>query len=103
MSREYLLKAVRLADGQAKLAAEVRRYMSGDCKITQAYISQWLNPDKVKCEVPPPEYVIAIAQAVGWRITPHELRPDIYPHPTDGMPKAPECNSNQSQPMKKAA
>ena len=88
MSRENLLKAVQFADGQARLAAEVRRYMPEDCKITQAYISQWLNPAKVKCEVPPPEYVISISQAVGWRVTPHQLRPDIYPNPSDGMPRS---------------
>ncbi len=99
MSRESLLKAVQFAGGQAKLVEGVRRYMPSDCKITQAYISQWLNPEKVKCEVPPPEYVIPIAQAVAWRITPHELRDDIYPHQTDGMPRtmlrhfgtSPEC------------
>lgn len=62
--------------------------MGPKCKVTQAYISQWLNPEKVKCEVPPPEYVIAIAKAVGYAVTPHELRRDIYPHPDDGMPRS---------------
>ncbi|MBL2607392.1 Cro/Cl family transcriptional regulator, partial [Klebsiella pneumoniae] len=22
-----------------------------------------------------------------WQVTPHELRPDLYPNPTDGLPK----------------
>lgn len=34
----------------------------------------------------PPERVIALARATGFRITPHQMRPDIYPLPTDGIP-----------------
>jgi DNA-binding transcriptional regulator YdaS (Cro superfamily) len=32
------------------------------------------------------ERVIAISMATNWQVTPHELRPDIYPHPQDGLP-----------------
>ncbi len=32
------------------------------------------------------ERVIPIASATGWRITPHALRPDLYPNPGDGLP-----------------
>ena len=34
----------------------------------------------------PGERVIAIAMATGWKVTPHRLRPDLYPHPEDGLP-----------------
>lgn len=30
--------------------------------------------------------VIQVAEATGWKKTPHELRPDLYPHPFDGLP-----------------
>ena len=36
----------------------------------------------------PHSEVLSIAAATGWTITPHELRPDIYPHPDDGLPVA---------------
>ncbi|HFU0596181.1 TPA: transcriptional regulator [Escherichia coli] len=35
----------------------------------------------------PGELVVKVAMAVEWRVTPHELRPDLYPNPTDGLPK----------------
>ena len=31
--------------------------------------------------------VIEVCIATGWRITPHELRPDLYPNPEDGLPR----------------
>ena len=34
----------------------------------------------------PAERVIPICEIVNWKVTPHELRPDIYPIPTDGIP-----------------
>lgn len=33
-----------------------------------------------------PINVIPVCAATGWQITPHELRPDIYPNPSDGLP-----------------
>ncbi|CAM6348398.1 MULTISPECIES: transcriptional regulator [Enterobacter] len=33
----------------------------------------------------PAERVLTIFRATG--ISPHELRPDLYPNPTDGLPK----------------
>lgn len=32
------------------------------------------------------ERVIPVARATGWQITPHELRPDLYPYLADGLP-----------------
>lgn len=34
----------------------------------------------------PPDRVIRVAESTGWSITPHQLRPDIYPNPCDGLP-----------------
>nr|WP_319923575.1 YdaS family helix-turn-helix protein [Marinobacter nauticus] len=33
-----------------------------------------------------PANVISVCASTGWRVTPHEARPDIYPNPTDGLP-----------------
>lgn len=35
----------------------------------------------------PAEKVIALCAADGWEVTPHQLRPDLYPHPDDGLPR----------------
>ncbi|MBJ3726804.1 helix-turn-helix domain-containing protein, partial [Salmonella enterica subsp. enterica serovar Corvallis] len=32
----------------------------------------------------PPNYIFPIFKMTG--VTPHELRPDLYPNPTDGLP-----------------
>lgn len=34
----------------------------------------------------PPERVIALCGLCSWSVTPHELRPDIYPSRDDGLP-----------------
>ena len=83
MSKETLQKAVDLAGGQVHLARGIKERLP-DTKIGQVHVWGWLN--SVKMEVPPAEAVIAIADTVGWRITPHELREDIYPNVADGMP-----------------
>ncbi|MEQ6971263.1 transcriptional regulator [Pectobacterium actinidiae] len=38
-----------------------------------------------KNEVPPSE-VLSLCSCVDWVVTPHELRPDIYPNQRDGLP-----------------
>ncbi|MGL9721650.1 transcriptional regulator [Symbiopectobacterium sp.] len=34
----------------------------------------------------PPKKVINLCKALEWQVTPHELRPDIYPNPMDALP-----------------
>lgn len=45
-------------------------------------VSRWKNRYK---GVVPHDRVLAIFNITG--VTPHELRPDLYPNPTDGVPK----------------
>jgi len=35
----------------------------------------------------PHDMVIPVCDACGWAVTPHELRPDLYPNKADGIPK----------------
>ncbi|HDX8328470.1 YdaS family helix-turn-helix protein [Raoultella ornithinolytica] len=35
----------------------------------------------------PANRVIPLCKVLGWIITPHQMRNDIYPNPTDGLPK----------------
>ena len=46
----------------------------------QQNVSRWLN-NRI-----PAERVIPFCDLLGWEVTPHELRPDLYPKPTDGLP-----------------
>lgn len=74
MSTNYLLQAIDICGGQVALGKSIGK--------TQATISSWINRKNRKIS---PEFVIAIAKATDFKITPHQLRPDIYPHPHDGM------------------
>lgn len=35
----------------------------------------------------PGEEVLRTSEALEWRVTPHDLRPDLYPNPDDSLPK----------------
>lgn len=83
MSKASLQKAVRLAGGQKALGEGIRSRIPGS-RVGQAHVSGWLN--SVKIEVPPADVVLAIADFLEYRMTPHDLRPDLYPNPTDAMP-----------------
>lgn len=84
MDKTSLIKSVQLAGGQVALAAKVRARIPGS-KVAQAYVWAWLHSNK--SPMPPAEYVLAICDSVEWQVTPHELRPDIYPNPLDAMPQ----------------
>lgn len=70
-----LEKIIDIADGQIGL-----HRLTG---IKQSTISAWLNRFNHQVGT---IYVIKVCEAVNFEITPHELRPDIYPHPQDGLP-----------------
>ncbi|WP_333710344.1 transcriptional regulator [Malikia spinosa] len=46
--------------------------------LSRGAVSQW---DKV-----PVDKVLRVCDLTSWQVTPHELRPDIYPNPSDGLP-----------------
>lgn len=83
MCKTTLQQAVRLAGGQAHLARGIRSRIPGS-RIGQVTVWGWLNG--AKSEVPPAETVIPICETIAWRMTPHELRPDLYPNACDGLP-----------------
>lgn len=45
-------------------------------------VFNWIKKDKV-----PAERVIQLCQLGRWEISPHQLRPDLYPNELDGLPK----------------
>ncbi len=48
--------------------------------VAQPVVSHWRKRGV------PAERVLAIAGATTWKVRPHDLRPDIYPNPSDGLP-----------------
>lgn len=74
MATTALKKAVSLLGGQTALARA--------CDVKQAYIWNWLNRDGRT----PAEYVLDVSKATNYEVTPHDLRPDIYPNVSDGLP-----------------
>lgn len=69
-----LTKAIKTAGTASKLAV-----MLG---IKPMSVSRWKN--RYQGTVPA-DRVLQIYGVTG--VTPHELRPDLYPNPTDGLPK----------------
>ncbi len=64
--------AIDHAGSQQKLAEQVG--------VTQQAISKWLR-DGISAD-----FVIPVARAVDFAVTPHDLDPELYPHPEDGLP-----------------
>ncbi|MCP5756745.1 helix-turn-helix domain-containing protein, partial [Klebsiella pneumoniae] len=42
----------------------------------------------------PPRFVLKLCEFVGWVVTPHELRPDLYPSKLDGITRL-ECGTER--------
>jgi DNA-binding transcriptional regulator YdaS (Cro superfamily) len=85
MNKNSLLKVVEICGGQVALAAILA---TDEYPIKQAHVWGWLNKNT---DGIPAIHVIKACQCVNWQVTPHELRPDIYPHPEDGLPNDMRC------------
>jgi len=77
-----LSEIINRANGQTALAEKLKA-IKPESKIRQGHINNWLRRGK---GIVPPEWVLPVCQADDWQATPHELRSDLYPHPTDGLP-----------------
>lgn len=49
--------------------------------VSQAMVSKWVQGDPVASEK-----VLKLAKVSEYKLTPHAIRPDLYPHPNDGLP-----------------
>jgi len=68
---DALRRAIAACGSQAELARRVG--------VKNPSVSEWLKGGQV-----PPERVIEVYRASAGAATPHQLRPDLYPHPLDG-------------------
>ena len=46
--------------------------------LSRGAVSQW--------QVVPADRVLAVCAASGWAVSPHQVRPDLYPNPSDALP-----------------
>ena len=69
-----LEKAISIAGNQTKLAKKLG--------VNPMTVTHWVHRNK---GIVPSGRVEAIYQATG--VTPYELRPDIHPNPTSGLPQ----------------
>jgi DNA-binding transcriptional regulator YdaS (Cro superfamily) len=64
--------------------SEVAKYAGGVVALSKALglsrgaVSQW--------QAVPADRVLAVCSLAGWRVTPHQIRPDLYPNPGDALP-----------------
>ena len=75
---EMNMKAIDRAINKAGTASRLAELLT----VSPMTVSHWRNRYK---GVVPADRVLPIFTATG--VTPHELRPDLYPNPTDGLPK----------------
>lgn len=71
MDIKKLQQAISIIGSTKKLAEKLG--------ITEQAVGRWKSKGVV-----PAARVLEIFHATG--VTPHELRPDLYPNPTDGLP-----------------
>ncbi|AUY89007.1 helix-turn-helix domain-containing protein [Klebsiella aerogenes] len=69
---------------RVKLSAIVsQKAIAQGLGVTPQAVNQWFTKSAI-----PPRFVLKLCEFVGWVVTPHELRPDLYPSKLDGMPRA---------------
>ncbi|PPD12149.1 hypothetical protein [Methylophilus sp.] len=79
---DALLKIIDLFGGNRSALARRLAEVSGNPKLSATHINNWIERDKNI----PTDYVIPIAQVSEWKFTPHQIKPNKYPHPQDGLP-----------------
>lgn len=80
MFENSLLKAIQICGSQTALGEKIGK--------GQYLVSSWVNARGCRVGA---DYVIEVAKATNFKVTPHELRPDLYPHPQDGLPEYLRC------------
>ena len=66
-------KIIQITGTQTELAARM--------SVKQQHVYAWIQRGRI-----PGDWVISASRATGYMVTPHQIRPDIYPHPDDGLP-----------------
>ena len=71
------------------MTPELKRQICSQMSQTDIAIALGTKPQTVSLWLSgqvPANRVIPLCKVLGWSITPHQMRNDIYPNPTDGLP-----------------
>lgn len=68
-----------------------QRELAALMNTKQQNVSRWFNSKF------PSSRVFHLCQLMRWEVTPHDIRPDIYPNPTDGLPVGCKPNTQSVQ------
>lgn len=49
--------------------------------LSRGAVSQWVQV--------PADRVLDVCELTGWKVTPHQVRADLYPNPCDALPDQP--------------
>lgn len=82
MNNPILHRLIGEPGQQSYLAAQLRER---GFKVRQGHIWNWLHMNSAQ-NCPPAVYVIPVCEVFEWAVSPHELRPDLYPNAWDGLP-----------------
>lgn len=52
------------------------------CGVTLEGVRYWRKNNKI-----PAEHVVKVCELAQWAWHPHQLRPDVFSHPEDGLPE----------------
>lgn len=64
------------------LATTTQAAVAREMGVTPGMVSHWVTDRRGIAA----EWVLKLCALSDWRMTPHEVRPDIYPNPSDGLP-----------------
>ncbi|TGC25308.1 YdaS family helix-turn-helix protein [Escherichia sp. E1130] len=69
-----------------------QRAISKGLGITPQAVNQWFSKSVI-----PPRFVLQLCELTGWKVIPHEIRPDLYPSTDDGLPETLRGTSHAEQ------
>lgn len=70
MNKQIISKAASYVGGIVSMSLKLGK--------SRGAVSQW--------DTVPDAEVLNVSSLTGWRVTPHTIRPDLYPNPTDALP-----------------
>ena len=79
MNEAIQQKIISLCGSQSELARRLGK--------NSQTVSVWFRTQVASTEVLNACRVLKVSEVVDFKVTPHELRPDLYPNPTDGLPQ----------------
>lgn len=72
--KAHIAEAISMAGGLSAVAKRAKPK-----RLTPWAVSKWVDSL-------PPGRALFLAELTGWKKTPHQLCPTLYPYPTDGLP-----------------